>query len=168
MKKGEEPSLDVSLQRQVGVSIQDTFAWMDSTSSQGVVESLPSGSMPPQNVDVSSSGAAIPSSSHGEPRSVRGFMRHRSVKALRSEKIENGELRTWEWKGTVSNSGIKIGGCSTEVLVINVSGFYFSSIASWSTDGGFIIGLFRVLREVQTAEWTGLGVPPCSTNRDGL
>ena len=29
--------------------------------------------------------------------------------------------RTWEWKGTVCNIGVRVGGCSSKVLVIDVS-----------------------------------------------
>lgn len=122
-KGDEEPALQVSLRRQVGVSIQEVFIWKDTTSSQGVVKSLPSGTIPKPDVDISTSETITPSNSSGGSGFARGFMRHRSFRALRGEKIDNGATRTWEWEGTVCNSGIKIGGCSTDVLVINVSVF---------------------------------------------
>lgn len=39
--------------------------------------------------------------------------------------MENVKVKTWEWKGTVCNKGIKVGGCTADVLVINVSAILF-------------------------------------------
>lgn len=122
--KDEEPTLQVSLQRQVGVSIQDIFVWKDTTSSKGMFKSLPSGTIPQSNLDTPTPEAVVPSSSPGESILTRTFRRNRSIKGTRGERVENGAMKTWEWKGTVCNIGVTVGGCSTEVLVINVSVFY--------------------------------------------
>ena len=95
--------------------------WRDTTSSQGVVESLPSGTIPPPSLDAPTSEAVVSSNSSGESILARGFRRNRSVKSTGGERFENGAMKTWEWKGTVRHSGIRVGGCSTEVMIINVS-----------------------------------------------
>lgn len=96
------------------------------TSSQGVVKPLSSGTLSRPSLDVPPSG---PPTLSLKPSSdsilTRGFKRNRTIKGTRGEKIENGKLKTWEWKGTVCNKGIKVGGCMTDVLVINVSPFPF-------------------------------------------
>lgn len=115
LREGEEPKLQVSLQRQVGVSIQEVFIWKDTTSSQGVIETLPSGTFPPQDLDVTMS-EAVASGSSGESMFTRGY---RNWKSTRSERVLTREMKTWEWRGTVRNSGVRIGGCSTEVMVIS-------------------------------------------------
>ena len=120
LREGEEPKLQVSLQRQVGVSIQEVFIWKDTTSSQGVVEPLPSGTFPPEDLDVTTS-EAVASGSSGESMLTRGF---RNWKSMRGERVSTTEMKTWEWKGTVRNNGVRIGGCSTEVMVISVMPFY--------------------------------------------
>ena len=122
LREGEEPTLQVSLGRQVGVSIQEAFVWRDTTSSQGVVRLLSSGSIPRPSLDDTTPGAAAAAlSSHSDSLLARGFKRGRTVKGTKGEIIENGKMKTWEWKGTVCNSGIQVGGCATEVMVINVS-----------------------------------------------
>lgn len=117
LKDGEEPTLQVSLQRQVGISVQETFVWKDATSSQGAFKSLPSRNTIPRP----GSSGALSSSPSGESLLTRGFKRNRTVKGARGERVENGAMKTWEWNGTVTNVGVKVGGCSTDVLVINVS-----------------------------------------------
>lgn len=49
------------------------------------------------------------------------------MKRVRDERVDSGKLKTWEWNGTVRNDGIKVGGCTTEVMVINVS-----DLLSWA------------------------------------
>ena len=48
------------------------------------------------------------------------------MKGEGEDKVENGKVKTWEWKGTVCNNGTKVGGCATDVMVINVSVLCFS------------------------------------------
>ena len=120
LKDGEEPTLQASLQRQVGVSIQEAFLWRDTTSSQGVLEPLSSGTIPQPSLDLLVPEAVVPPSSSGESILTRTFKR--SVRGTRGRRVENGAMKTWEWKGAVQTVGIEVGGCSTEVLVINVSG----------------------------------------------
>lgn len=117
-KEDGEPKLRVSLRRQVGVSIQEVFVWKDTTSSQGVIEPLASGAFPPQDLDVTTSEAPVSSSSSGESMLTRGF-RKWNARGTRGERVETKEMKTWEWKGAVRNNGIRIGGCSTNVMVIN-------------------------------------------------
>jgi len=120
LKGGEEPTLQVSLRRQVGISIQESSIWRDMTSSQGVVQPLSSGTLSRSNLEATTSGtpvlAAKPST---ESILTRGFRRNRSVKCASGERAENGKVKMWEWGGTVCNKGIKVGGCTTGVLVIN-------------------------------------------------
>jgi len=123
LKESEQPSLQVTLQRKVGVSVQEMLMWSDTTSSQGVVKPLPSGTIPRSNLDALTPEAAVSSNSSGESILTRGFRRNRNVKGTRGERVENGPMKTWEWKGTVRHSGVRVGGCSTEVMVINVSVF---------------------------------------------
>ena len=49
------------------------------------------------------------------------------MKRVRDERVDSGKLKTWEWNGTVRNDGIKVGGCTTEVMVINVG-----DLLSWA------------------------------------
>ncbi|KAF9646944.1 hypothetical protein BDM02DRAFT_3262020 [Thelephora ganbajun] len=119
LKEGEEPTLQVSLQRQVGVSIQEIFIRRDTISSQGVVKSLPSGTIPQPSLATLASEAGVSSNSSGESILTRGFKKNRNVKGTRGDRIENGETKTWEWQGTVCNGRVKAGGCTTEVMVIN-------------------------------------------------
>ena len=123
LKDGEEPTLQVSLQRHVGLSIQEAFIWKDTTSSQGELKSLPSGTIPRSSFDRLAPEAAVSPGCSDESTLTRKFKRNRSAKGTRGERVENGAIKTWEWKGVVQNVGIEVGGCSTEVLVINVSVF---------------------------------------------
>ncbi|KAF9778027.1 hypothetical protein BJ322DRAFT_1094457 [Thelephora terrestris] len=118
LTEGEEPTLQVSLRRQVGLSIQETSLWRDMTSSQGFVKLLSSATHSRSTLDVPTPGPpALTSKSSSESILSRGFRRHRIAK--RDEIVENGKLKTWEWKGTVCNNGVKVGGCTTDVMVIN-------------------------------------------------
>jgi len=126
LREGEVPKLQVSLQRQVGVSIQEVFIWKDTTSSQGVIESLPSGTFPLQDLDVTMS-EAVASGSSGESMLTRGY---RNWKSTRGERVLTREMKTWEWRGTVRNNGVRIGGCSTEVMVISVNAFSLPPLVS--------------------------------------
>ena len=124
LKDGEEPTLQVSLRRRIGISIQEASIWRDMTSSQGVVKPLSSGTLYRPSLDAPEPGPSAlslklkPSS---ESILTRGFKRNRTIKGTREERIDNGKMKTWEWKGTVCNNGIKVGGCNTDVLVLNVS-----------------------------------------------
>lgn len=120
LKEGEDPVLQVSLRRRIGLSIQDSSIWRDMTSSRGVVKVLSSGTL-----SRAPFGAApfqtpvLASKASTESILTRGFRRNRVVKGVRGERADGEKLRTWEWKGTVCNKGIKVGGCSTDVMVIN-------------------------------------------------
>ena len=145
LKDGEEPTLQVSLQRQVGISVQEVLVWKDTTSSRGVLRSLPSGTIPRSNLDPLTPEAVVPPSPSDESILTRKFKRSRSVKSTRGERVENGAMKTWEWKGAVCNVGIEVGGCSTEVLVIKVSIFLsFSPARGGVTHERLVIGLLCV------------------------
>ena len=114
------------------------------TNSQGVFQSLPSGTVSRSGLDVVTSEAVVPSSSPAESILTRGFKKNRNVKGAKGERVENGAMKTWEWKGTVCNIGIRVGGCSTEVMIINVSAFGLFSLSGGGADKGFVIGFLRV------------------------
>lgn len=119
-KEGEEPILQVSLRRQVGVSVQESAIWRDMTSSQGVVRPVSSGTLSQPPLEASSSKApALSLKASAESILTRGFRRNRVMKGERGDNVENGKMKTWEWKGTVCNNGVKVGGCATDVMVIN-------------------------------------------------
>jgi hypothetical protein len=168
LKEGEAPRLEVALQRQVGVSIQEVLVWRDMTSSQGVVEPLLPGTIPPPDPGVPASDPGPDSSTFGESRLTFGFKRSRSVNDMKVGKAGNLEMKTWEWRGTVRNSGVTVGGCLTEVMVINVSGSSFSLASVGGVDEVLVIGLPCILCQGREEEWVRPGVPPRSTHRDGV
>ena len=92
------------------------------TSSQGVVKHLSSGTLTRPSLDTATTSdpPALTQKPSTESLFTRGFRRNK-VKTPTGEKIEDGKVKTWEWKGSVYNQGITVGGCDTEVLVINVS-----------------------------------------------
>lgn len=85
-----------------------------------MLRSLPSGTIPRSNLEPLALEAVVPRFP-GESILARKFKKNRSVKGAMGERVENGAMKTWEWKGTMCNVGIEVGGCSTEVLVISVS-----------------------------------------------
>jgi hypothetical protein len=92
------------------------------TSSQGVVKPISSGTLSPPSVEATTSGTPVLTAKPStESILTRGFRRNRSVKGASGERAENGKVKMWEWKGTVCNKGINVGGCTTGVLVISVS-----------------------------------------------
>ena len=96
------------------------------TSSQGVVKPLSSGTLSRPSLDPPARGPpALSLKPSSESILTRGFKRNRTVKGTRGEASENVKVNTWEWKGSVCNKGIKVGGCMANVLVINVSPFLF-------------------------------------------
>ena len=128
LREGEDPTLQVSLRRRVGISIQEASLWRDMTSSQGVVKLLSSATHSRSTLEVpTTSTPALTSKSSSESILSRGFRRNRTIKRARDERVDSGKLKTWEWNGTVRNDGIKVGGCTTEVMVINVS-----DLLSWA------------------------------------
>lgn len=119
LKEGEDPTLQVSLRRRIGISIQEASIWRDMTSSQGVVKPLSSGTLSRPSLDAPPSRVpALSLKPSSESILTRGFRRNR-VKSTTGGRVENGKVKTWEWKGTVCNKGIKVGGCTADVLVIN-------------------------------------------------
>lgn len=107
------------------------------TSSQGVVKLLSSGTLSPPSLDNAPARRAPALSLKPSTESIltRGFKRSRSIKGTRGEKFENGGIKTWEWKGTVFSKGVTVGGCATDVLVINVSALSFVVSALGLTRG---------------------------------
>jgi hypothetical protein len=107
------------------------------TSSQGVVKSLSSGTLSRPSLDIPTSGPpALSLKPSSESILTRGFKRNRTIKGTRGERNENGTVKTWEWKGTVCNNGIKVGGCSTGVLVLNVSPLFVTGSLSLTKGTG--------------------------------
>ena len=73
----------------------------------------------------------------------RGLRRNRSVKGTRGERVETGAMNTWEWKGMVSSVGVKVRGCLTDVLAVNVSVLLSCTcyLSGGGADDRFVIGL---------------------------
>jgi hypothetical protein len=110
-----------------------------------VLESLPSGTIPRSSPGPPARKVVAPPSFPDESAPARKLKRNRSIKGTRGERVENGAMRTWEWKGMVHNVGVKVGGCSTQVLIINVSVFVSPLfVRGGVADEGLVIGLLCV------------------------